>query len=221
MIGLAACSDLSGGNNGVVALEVRLPSPAAVEPDDTLLLKARALDAEGDSVPVPVLWRTLDDSLLTIVDSTGAVTTDKTSGQPRVQAYVGSLGSQILTLTIRPRSDNLVLTVPATITVPAADTASAPLGAAVQSLNPAGGVPGTSILYEVTDPAALGTVRFANGLLQFRGATGTDGAPVVPVLLRKVAGATPPGTVLVQVSASRPSGTPVPGSGQQFTILFQ
>ena len=222
VMGLAACSDLTGGGNGVVALEVRLPSPAAVEPNDTLILHARALDTKGDSVPVPVLWRTLDDTLLTIVDSTGVVTTDKVSGQPRVQAYVGSLGSQIITLTIRPRSDTLVVTVPTTITVPQGELVSGPLGAAVQSLNPAGGVLGTSILYEVVDSvAARGTIRFANGLLQFRAATASNGAPTVPVLLTKVTDSTPPGTVLVEVSAKRPSNTLVPGSGQRFTILFQ
>jgi hypothetical protein len=109
-----------------------------------------------------------------------------------------------------------------TIIIPAADSFSSGLGARVESLDPVGGVAGTSILYEVVDSvAARGTVRFANGLLAFRATTGSDGGPTTPVTLRKVAGQVPPPAVEVRVSASRPSGTPVPGSEQVFTLLFQ
>jgi hypothetical protein len=217
-----SCSDITAGTNGVVALELRIPSPPAVEPNDTLALHARALNAQGDSVATPVFWRTLDDTLLTIVDSTGLVTTSAVSGQPRVQAYVGTLRSELVTLTIRPRSDTLVLTVPDSMTVLPGDTVTGTLGAAVQTNNPVGGVAGTSILYKVVDslPAA-GKLRFSNGLLLLRANTGSNGGPVQAVTLQTIAGATPPPTVLVQVSATRPSGRAVPGSGQVFTILYQ
>jgi len=220
-IALATCSSLPAGENGVVALELRLPSPAMVEQNDTLRLRARALNADGDSVAAAVYWRTLDTAL-TIVDSIGLVTTDSTSGTARVQARVGSLRSEIVTLTLRRRSDTLLLLPPDTIAIPAADSVSDTLGARVESLSPAGGVGGTSILYEVVDgTAAQGKVRFANGLLAFRATTGTDGAPTVAVTLRKVAAQVPPPVVEVRLTALRPSGTPVPGSGQSFTLLFQ
>jgi hypothetical protein len=216
------CSDLTAGKGGIVALELRLPSPAAVEQNDTLTLHARALNADGDSVATTVYWRTQDDTLLTVVDSVGIVTTSLTSGSPRVQAYVGSLRSEIVILTIRPRSDTLALTVDPTITVPAADSLTDTLGAAVLSNNPVGGVSGTSILYQVVDSvAAQGKVRFANGLLALRATTSATGAPVTAVTLRKITGVTPPATVQVQISATRPSGQIVPGSGQTFTINFQ
>jgi hypothetical protein len=207
----------------VVALELRLPSPAAVEQNDTLRLNARALDAEGDSVAIAVYWRTLDDTLLTVVDSgAGLVTTSRTSGQARVQARVGTLRSEIVTLTLRPRSDTLIVAVTDTITVPSADSVSDSLYARVESLSPAGGVAGTSILFEVVDSAAArGLLRFANGLLAFRATTSTTGAPATRVTLRKVANQVPPPVVDVRVSASRPSGTAVPGSGQTITLLFQ
>jgi hypothetical protein len=222
LVALAGCSDITAGKNGVVALELRIPSPPAVEANDTLALHARALDAHGDSVAIPVLWRTLDDSLLTIVDSTGLVTTSVASGNPRVQAFVGSLSSELVTLTIRPSSDTLVLTVPDSITVPSSDSLTDTLGAAVLSNNPAGGVSGTSILYEVLDTlAAAGKLQFSSGLLVLRAATGIDGSPASAVTLRKVAGTTPPPSIQVRVSAVRPSNRPVPGSGQLFTILFQ
>jgi hypothetical protein len=205
-----------------VALGLRLPSPAAVEPGDTLALIGYALDVNGDTVDTPVYWRTLDDTLLTIVADTGLVTTSRTSGQPRVQANVGSLRSDLVILTIRPGSDTLRQTVPDTITVPAGDTLSGTLGAVVESLNPAAGVPGTSIRFEVTQPdSGIGRVRFPNGLLVYRATTGSTGAPVTGVTLRKISGAIPPATLQVRISASRPSGRAVSGSGQLFTLLFQ
>lgn len=221
-IALSACSNLPSGEGGVVALELRLPSPAAVEQNDTLQLRARALNAAGDSVAAAIFWRTLDDTVLTLVDSIGVVTTARTSGTARVQARVGSLRSDLVTLSLRPRSDTLLLSVADTIIIPAADSLSGALGARVESLEPAGGVAGTSVLYEVIDSqAARGKLRFANGLLAFRATTGSDGGPTTAVTLRKVAAQVPPPVVEVRVSARRPSGTPVPGSGQAFTLLFQ
>jgi len=220
-----ACSNLTSGSEGVVALELQLPAPAIVEQHDTLTLHAVALNAQGDSLATPVYWRTLDDSILTIVDSTGLVTSDTTTGLPRVQAYVGSLRSEIQTLTILPRADTLRLTGADTVTVAAADSVSDTLGVVVESDNPAGGITGTSILFQVVDSvAARGTVEFVNGasgLLVYRATTGLSGGPSPGVALRRIAGRTPPASVQVQVSATRPSGRAVPGSGQIITVLFQ
>lgn len=217
---LAGCSDLTG-SKGVVALELRLPASPAVETDDTVTLHARALNIDGDSVDVPVYWRS-PDSTLNIFDSTGRMTTSLSAGTGRVQAHVGSLYSDLSpAFTIRPRADTLVLLVPDTLTVLAADSASGPLDAALQT-DSAAGIPGASLLYEVVDTvAAAGKVHFAGGLLALRATTSTGGAPSPAVTLRKAAGATPPATVQVRVSATRPSGTPVPGSGQVFTLTFQ
>ena len=217
---LAGCSDISG-SKGVVALELRLPSPPQVQQFDTLVLRARALDLDGDSVDVPIYWRTPDTTLI-LADSAGRLSTALTSGTGRVQARVGRLYSALSepAFTILPRADSLRLTVPDTLTVPPADTASGPLGAALDSNDPAGGISGSSILFEVVDPAAAGLVRCANGALAIRATTSTGGTPSPAVTLRKVPGATPPATVQVRVSATRPSGTPVPGSGQLFSLAF-
>jgi len=231
---LVACSKLTEGSGGVVALELRLPVQPAVEQNDTLTLRARALDAKGDSVAATICWQTLDDSVLAIVpDSadgtlapceyrTSRVTTSRTSGTARVQASTSGLRSDLISLTLRARSDTLRLTVPDSIVVASGDTAPDTLGAVVESQNPAGGVSGTSILYEVMDTLSTrGTVALNNGLLAYRAATGLNGAPVTAVVIRRIPGATPPAAVQVRVSAARPSGQPVPGSGQQFTILYQ
>jgi hypothetical protein len=221
VLGALGCSNLTESNGGVVALQLRIPSPAVVEQHDTLQLFAKALDIRGDSVAARILWQTPDDSLLQIVDDTlGLMTTDTTAGQARVQASVGSLRSDLVVLTLRPRSDTLRLTGVDSITVVAPDSVSDTLGVVIESQNPAGGVAGTSILYELIDPAAQGQVVLPNGQASYRVQTGVTGGPVSAVTVRRIT-ATPPSVVHVRVSATRPSGTEVPGSGQQFVVLFQ
>jgi len=217
---LLACSDLNSTSGGVVALELRLPNPAVVEQHDTLALVARALNTAGDPVPAEIFWHSPDSAL--IVDSTGFVTTDSSSGSGRIQAHTGSLLSDLVPLEIHRRSDSLAIQGPTAIPVPATDSASAALVAAVLSLTPdTAGISNTRILYEVVDTAAArGTVRFEGGGLSLRAATGLTGQSLVPVTLRRVPEATPPATVTVRVTANRPSGLAVPGSGQVFTISF-
>ncbi len=214
-----ACSALPDSQNGVVALELRLPAPAYVEPGDTLTLHARALNAQGDSVEATIVWRVLD-STLTLVDSAGKVTTDTTAGSGRVQAAMGSLFSDLQTLNIRPSSDTLVLIGPAVDTVANSDTASSPLVAEVRNFT-LDGVAGTTIRYAVVEAAAQGTVRFAGGVDTIRVTTNSSGRPVTAVTLRRVTGETAPDTVHVSVLATRPSADLVPGSEQQFTVIFQ
>jgi hypothetical protein len=218
---LLGCSDLSGTKGGVVALELRLQTPPVVEQFDTLVLVARALDADGREVATDIFWRSPDSIL--VVDSTGSVTTDSSSGSGRVQARTGSLLSDLTLLEIHRRSDTVVLTAPTTLTVPGSDTASAAMVAALQSLAPdTVGISNGRLLYEVVETAAAtGKLRFQGGGLSLRAATSLTGQPVSPVTLRKVPGATPPSTVTVRVSATRPSGLAVPGSGQLFTVNFQ
>jgi len=218
---LLGCSDLSGTGGGVVALELRLQTPPVVEQFDTLVLVARALDADGREVAATIVWSSPDSIL--IVDSAGSVTTDSSSGSGRVQARTGSLLSDLTLLEIHRRSDTVALTAPTTITVPASDSASAALVAALQSLAPdTVGISNGRLLYEVVETAAAtGKLRFQGGGLSLRAATGLTGQPVSPVTLRKVSGTTPPPTVTVRVSATRPSGIAVPGSGQLFTVDFQ
>ncbi len=218
---LLGCGNLSEGENGVVALEVLLPSPPVVEPGDTVQLRARALNAEGDSVAADIVWISPDSTIS--VDSSGLLTTDTTGGSGRVQAQVGGLRSNLESFTIRRRSDSLALVEPLAVTVAPTDSASSPLVARVLSLAPdTAGIGNTTILYQVVDSVALrNVVHFAGGGMSLRASTSTDGAPGVGVTLRRQPGATFPVTVTVQVSAARPSGTVVPGSGRSFTITMQ
>ncbi len=222
---LTACSSLSEIGGGVVALEVQLPVPAYIEPNDTVQIRARALNVQGDSVAATITWLTPDTTL--VIDSlSGRVSTTLTSGSGKVQARVGNLRSDISgsngTLTIRPSSDTLRLTGSDTVTVATGDTVSGPLLVAVESNNPAGGVANTTILFSVVDTAsALGNVFFAGNGLSLRATTGSTGAPTVAVTLRRSSSATVPAGFLIEVSATRPSGAVVAGSGQRLTVLFQ
>lgn len=214
------CGNLTEGEGGVVALELRLPSPAVVEQGDTLQLQARALDADGDSVAADIVWITPDSTIS--LDSTGLLTTDTTAGTGRVQARAGTLRSNLETFTIRRRSDTITVA-PAPITVPPTDSASAELEAFLRSVTPdTVGISGGSLVYQVVDSVTFDdVVHFAGGGMSLRATTGADGSPTIPVTLRRDPGATFPVTVTVQVSATRPSGTAVPGSGQTFSITFQ
>jgi hypothetical protein len=219
-LALWGCSDLQGLKGGVVAIELRLPNPAVVEPGDTLALRARALNEKGDSVAATFVWLTPDNTLT--LDPAGLVTTSLTTGTGRVQASVGSLRSDLVTLAIRRASDTLALAGPDTLTVAPGDSASGALEAAVLSLTPdTVGISGTSILYEVVDAAAAQDNQwFAGKVLALRATTSIPGTPATPVTLRR-GDPTRPDTVDVRVSAARPSGKPVPGSGQLFTVIFQ
>lgn len=218
---LLGCSDISATKGGVVALELRLQTPPVVEQFDTLTLVARALDADGNEVAADIVWSSPDSIL--IVDSTGRVTTDSSSGTALIQARTGSLLSDLTQLSIHRRSDTLALTAPTTVSLAPTDTASAPLIAAVLSLSPdTVGIENTRILYQVVDTAAAnGKVRFQGDGLSIRVATSLSGQPTVPVTLRRVPGQSQPASVLVRVSAQRPSLIAVPGSGQTFTVNFQ
>ncbi len=220
---LLGCSDLSGTKGGVVALELRLQTPPVVEQFDTLTLAARALDADGKVVAADIVWSSPDSDLIVVDSLLGLVTTDTNTGQSLIQARSGSLLSELTPLTIRRRSDTLFLTDPTSVTVAAGDSASAALISTVQSLSPdTVGIDNTRILYEVVDSATVrGLVRFEGGGLAIRVATVTTGQPGLPVTLRRVPGQTQPASVQVRVSAQRPSLTPVPGSGQMFTVNFQ
>jgi hypothetical protein len=218
---LFGCGDLGEGDESVVALELLLPNPQVVEPGDTVQLRARGLNAAGDSVAANIVWVSPDSTIS--IDSSGLLTTDTTGGTGRVQARVGTLRSNLETFTIRRRSDSLALTEPLSMSVPPTDSASSALEARVLSLTPdTVGLSGATILYQVVDSATFrDVVHFAGGGMNLRATTGAEGSPAIDVTLRRNPGATFPVTVTVQVSATRPSGTAIPGSGRSFSITMQ
>lgn len=92
------CSDLTEGAGAVVALEVTQPAQTQVEVGQTLQLTALALNKDGDPVTTaPIGWRAADATLT--VDDQGLVT-GVSPGPGRVQAFVGTLSSALISLTV-------------------------------------------------------------------------------------------------------------------------
>ena len=99
---LTACSALPVDGDGVVALEIRTPSPVSLPQGTQVILRARALNIQGDSVPSLIRWRTADTAALALDSLSGVVEARVGTGSARVQAAVGSLRSDPLTITLLP-----------------------------------------------------------------------------------------------------------------------
>ena len=203
----------------MVGLEIQTPSLKTIEVGETLQLTAVALDKDGNPVATTIDWRAPDTTLT--VDASGAIT-GVFPGTGQVQAFSGSLASELETFTVIARADTLILTGDSVITVPAGVTASAPLLVQLQSFSPAGPLPSRPVVYTVTSPPDVGphTVELPGAVLTDTVLTGTDGA-VSSVTLNRVNGTTQPATAIVEVRAFRTRGEAVPGSGQRFTVNFQ
>jgi uncharacterized protein YjdB len=91
------CSNLTEGAGGVVEVEIRQPAVTQIVVGDTLRLSARALDRNGDSLAVPIVWLASDTTLT--VDDQGLVT-GVAPGPGEVQAIAGSLASARVSLTV-------------------------------------------------------------------------------------------------------------------------
>ena len=224
LLAVAGCSSLDELADGVIALEVRPPDPPIIEFGDTATFSARALDENGDSVEADIRWVT-PDTTLTIVDTAaGLVAGRYPAVTGRVQAQLGSLQGGFTTLTVEARADTII--VPETVpdSVEADETVSNPLVARLETFDPAGPLAGRSLIFEIVaptfgDPAAR-TVELSNGALADTVQTAADGTPSSPVVVQRLAGVVPPASVTVQVRSVQRRGTPVPGSGQAFTVLF-
>jgi hypothetical protein len=217
---LQGCSNLTEGAGGVVGFEIQTPALKTIEVGETLQLTVLALDKDGNPVDAPVTWQA-PDTTLTVDGATGAIT-GVFPGTGRVQAFTGSLASELVTFTVIVRADTLLITGDSILTVPAGVTASAPLLVQLQSFSPAGPLPSQPVVYTVTSPPDIGphTVELPGAVLTDTVLTGTDGA-VSSVTLNRVNGTTQPATAIVEVRAFRTRGEAVPGSGQRFTVNFQ
>lgn len=99
---LTGCSALPADSDGVVALQVRTQSPVMLEQGVPVTLRAVALNQAGDSIPSVIRWRTADTAALFLDSLTGVVEGRLPTGTAQVQAAVGSLRSDPLTITLLP-----------------------------------------------------------------------------------------------------------------------
>jgi hypothetical protein len=220
LVVLQGCSNLTEGAGGVVGLEIREPDPKTIEVGETVQLSAVGLDKDGNPVEAAVTWRA-PDTTLTVDGNTGVIT-GVAPGTGHVQAFSGSLASELVTFNVIAGTDTLVITGDSVVTVPAGVSNTNPLVVQLRSFSPDGPLPSRPVIYAVTAPPDVGphTVELPGGVLTDTLLTGTDGA-VSTVTLNRVNGATQPDTAIVEVRAFRTHGAAVPGSGQRFIVLFQ
>lgn len=225
-LALAACSAAQDLGNGVIAIETRPPVPQTMDLGDTARFRARAVDINGDSVAVDLIWRTPSPDTTIIVDSAaGIITTTVPDVTLRAQAFLGTFASAFDTVRVQARPDTLILVGPDTQTVAPATPQSLELQVRLESrdYSPQGPVANRDVIFEITEPffadPATRTVEFVNGALRDTVQTASSGIPAPAVVVRRV-GATQPDSAIVTVSAARRGGTPVPGSGQRFIIRF-
>ncbi len=225
---LAACSNLTADNGGVVSLEVQRPEPATVEVGDTIQLTAVALDRNGEPVDANIVWRTSDSTIS--VDSTAGLVTGVVANQTgRVQASETTLSSQPITLSVLAAADSLAVP-PDTLIVAEGEAASPPLAAMVLSRSDtaaSGFIPasGTRMIFSITAPAfpdpAARTVELPGGVLADTLPSDATGLALPDVTVNRVTGQTAPDTVRVTVGALHRSGKTVAGSGQVIIVVFQ
>jgi Bacterial Ig-like domain (group 2) len=214
------CSELPEAEQGVVAIEVRLPGPDTVEVGETIQLSAKPLDANGDSVGAPVVWVSADPSAT--IDPSSGMLTGVSPGSARVQASVGGLSSALITFAVVAPADTLLIVGDSVVAAIRTDPSSPPLITQLQSFNPAGVLEGRGVIYAITSPdpaAAPPSVLLAGGVVTDTLVTAADGT--ASATLSVVAGGTPPDTVIVTVRAERTRGATVPGSGQRFIVVYQ
>lgn len=223
--GASACSNLNGDSDTPILIQVSPPALSGisgqVEIGDTAAMTAVAINQAGDTVPVTFKWRAVDTGLVAIDSVTGAVT-GKAAGIARVQARTGSLVSDLISLSIVPFADSLLIIPPDSARLLTTDTASAALVAEIDTTNPSGPLTARRLIYEIVQSFGQpGDSASLNGGFNAIGATTTStGRPTTPVYVRKIPGVAYPDSVFVAVSSIRPGGDSIPGSGQLFIVRF-
>jgi hypothetical protein len=191
---------------------VTVPDSGRVEVLDTLRPHARALNGRGDSTAAQIVWSALDTSIQ-VVDSLTGITVGRSVGNGRIQARVGNLRSNPLTITVLAPLDSIRPTGPDTVTVPAPDTLSGSLK--IQAYGPTGSTAGRKMALSIVFPPG------APGLTLVPGDTvRTNGSGLAVFQVRASSSSTRPDTVVVTASARRADGAPVPGSPVTFVVEF-
>lgn len=232
-----ACSELTGDFSDIVAIELLSPRAVTLEEGDSVLLEARALDIDGNVLEeAPVVWETLTpvtDSMpagIALDSATGLVVATR-PGTFAVRARVEELPTEPVTVQVTPAADSLAADVDTALTVDTTATASGPLRVRVLDLTTAdstlrlGGQPVTwQIVAPALDSAAPTVVLTLTAAADpgedpFRAGatTGPDGTAAV---FARRQGAGQPDSVIVEATASRAVGTPVPGSPVRFVVHF-
>lgn len=216
MFAAAGCSSL--GDPGIpIAIEVTTPTLAVVDIDDTIQLRARLVDQAGDSIGGTIRWRTPDTTVG--VDSITGAIWGIFAGAGRVQAISGTLVSPLINFTVRVAADTIIVSAAAeSLFVTDSASASAPLGAKIAQANGTG-LSGRTIIYALIAPTQAG-IRLTGDVVADTLTTGGDGLAAPSIRVRDTLIAHPD-SAFVEVQGRRPSGKPIPGSGQVIRVFFE
>lgn len=200
----------------VVALEVSLPDSGRVEVTDTLRPSARALNGHGDSVAADIFWFSLDTAVIVVLDSTTGATLGKTVGTGRLQASVGALRSNPLSVAVLTRLDSVqaIGAMPDTVTLSEPDSLSDSLQVQLFA-TPTVASSRRVIFSAITFPASGPLVTFAPNDSVLSNSTG-----VAVTRLKLLPGSSLPDSVVVTTTVQRPDGTPLSNS-VRFVVYYR
>ena len=206
--------------NAIVALDVSLPDSGRVEVgDDTLVPRARALDGHGDSVAATIVWARLDTTIQVLDSFTGA-TVGLIGGQTgRLQARVGNLRSNPLTLTVQAPLDSITAAGPlrSTVTVSTPDSLSDSLQVQAYA------TPGSNALNLTNRRIVFTATVYPGGTttdtLVPRDTIRTTSGGLAVVQVRYTGGARPD-SIVITATARHHDGSIVPGSPITFVVGF-
>lgn len=220
---LAGCSGISENEEGIASIEIRLPANFYLENGQSVQIRAVARNADGDSIAAAFRWRS-PDSTIAIDSTTGLITGLADSGAARVQAGVFGVDTVLSILD----SLRFTLTARADTGFAATDSLTVPVDtvAAVISFTLEGGdtlrrpVAGRPVGFAIIEPAPADTpvVMFGSGRARDSALTGTNGAATLTI--RGRSGRVIPDRAVVEITAYRASGAPIPGSGQRVVVRF-
>ena len=228
-----ACSQFGSDLGQVIAISTAVPD--SLEEYDTLTPQAVALNGAGDPVPATILWASLDTVLTVLDDATGRTVVSHPGLMGRLEARVGTLPSNPLSIRALAAADTLFATGPVVDTVTLSDATppdslstslSVELADTVTTPSPAL-VPlvGRPVVYAITYPPApgMGSVTLVTDdtarALVTVDTVKTNGLGVASMKVRLLADALPD-SIVVTASARRAVGTPVPDS-VTFVVRFQ
>lgn len=190
-----------------------------------MVLRVVARNANGDSVPATLAWRTTDTAAIAIDTVRGIVTARKASGTAEVQVGVFGKDTLISTrsaikFTLTAPVDTLRLDGPDSVDV-AKDTLGTQVRVALEGGTPRAGVGGRPVAMRIIEPAPADSpaVAFPTGRTADSLTTAADG--ITSGTIRGVKGRTVPDRAVIEINAYRASGERIPGSGRRVVIRFR
>jgi hypothetical protein len=221
----------------VVAIEIVGLTAPTLEEGDTLTLRARAIDAAGDTVPAAAItWVIVDvDSGqvgFTIGESSGLVTA-LSPGSGRVRARVETLVSGPIVVSVLPSADSIGASGATRLTVDTGTVVSPPLTVRVWDLTTSLGdtvaLTGKLVHFLTVDPPPGSAAADGFFITQSDTVPGTDPHAVAvttgvsgdaSVVVRRQGGVAQPDSAAIDATSVTAVGDTVAGSPVRFWVVF-